>query len=181
MRPSRRRGKAKGLKSGVRYNRFLPQLRNQFRAHRHGLSRLRCAGARSPCGTFAEEFWRDHRHDQVALARTLGGDHLLELLVLGAPVEAVELDVTGMECVNCASSIKTYLEKLNGIHNVDINFTSEVANVAYNPNVILIKDIVADIRKLGYDVIEADDEEIVENIKKQSLNPRNIILSFRLF
>jgi Cu+-exporting ATPase len=93
--------------------------------------------------------------------------------------EAVELDVTGMECVNCASSIKTYLEKLNGIHNVDINFTSEVANVAYNPNVILIKDIVADIRKLGYDVIEADDEEIVENIKKQKLKSEkyNIIVS----
>ena len=64
--------------------------------------------------------------------------------------EAVELDVTGMECVNCANSIKTYLEKLNGIHNVDVNFASEVANVSYNPNVILINDI--DIRKLGYDV-----------------------------
>jgi len=93
--------------------------------------------------------------------------------------EAVELDVTGMECVNCASSIKTYLEKLNGIHNVDINFTSEVANVAYNPNVILIQDIVADIRKLGYDVIEDEDEEIVENIKKQKLQSEkyNIIVS----
>lgn len=93
--------------------------------------------------------------------------------------EAVELDVSGMECVNCASSIKTYLEKLNGIHNVDINFTSEVANVAYNPNVILIKDIVADIRKLGYDVIEDEDEEIVENIKKQKLQSEkyNIIVS----
>jgi len=83
--------------------------------------------------------------------------------------EAVELDVTGMECVNCANSIKTYLEKLNGIHNVDVNFASEVANVSYNPNVILINDIVADIRKLGYDVIEDDDEDVVENIKKQKL------------
>lgn len=83
--------------------------------------------------------------------------------------EVVELDVTGMECVNCANSIKTYLEKLNGIHNVDINFASEVANVSFNPNVILINDIVTDIRKLGYDVIEEDDEDVVENIKKQKL------------
>ena len=67
--------------------------------------------------------------------------------------EAVSLDVTGMDCVNCANSIKTYLEKLNGIHNVDVNFSSEVANVSYNPNVIGVTEIVSDIRKLGYYVI----------------------------
>ncbi len=83
--------------------------------------------------------------------------------------ETVELDVTGMECVNCSNSIKTYLEKLNGIHNVDVNFSSEVANVSFNPNVIIVKDIIADIRKLGYDVIEEDDEDVIENIKKQKL------------
>lgn len=93
--------------------------------------------------------------------------------------EAVELDVTGMECVNCANSIKTYLEKLNGIYNVDINFASEVASVSYNPNVILKNDIVEDIRKLGYDVIEEDDEDAVENIKKQKLkaDKYNFIIS----
>lgn len=96
--------------------------------------------------------------------------------------ETVELDVTGMECVNCANSIKTYLEKLNGIHNVDINFASEVANVSYNPNVILITDIIADIRKLGYDVIEEDDEDAVEKIKKLKLaaDKYNFIVSAML-
>lgn len=96
--------------------------------------------------------------------------------------ETVELDVTGMECVNCANSIKTYLEKLNGIHNVDINFTSEVANVSYNPNVILTKDIITDIRKLGYDVIEEDDEDAVEKIKKLKLaaDKYNFIVSAML-
>jgi P-type Cu+ transporter len=83
--------------------------------------------------------------------------------------EEVELDVTGMDCVNCAGSIKTYLEKLNGIHNADVNFTSEVAIVSFNPNVINVGDIVSDIRKLGYDVIEEQDEDEVENIKKGKL------------
>ena len=83
--------------------------------------------------------------------------------------ETIELDVTGMECVNCASSIKTYLEKLNGIHNVEINFTSEVANVSFNPNVLGKKEIVSDIRKLGYDVIENDDDDEIEKIKNQKL------------
>lgn len=84
--------------------------------------------------------------------------------------EAISLEVTGMDCINCANSIKTYLEKLNGIHNVDVNFSSEVANVSYNPNVIDVKEIVSDIRKLGYDVIEEDDDVAIENIKKQKLS-----------
>lgn len=93
--------------------------------------------------------------------------------------EEVELDVTGMDCVNCAGSIKTYLEKLNGIHSADVNFTSEVAIVAYNPNVININDIVGDIRKLGYDVIEEEDEEDIDKIKKGILesDKLNLIIS----
>ncbi|MCU0372035.1 MAG: cation-translocating P-type ATPase, partial [Ignavibacteria bacterium] len=90
--------------------------------------------------------------------------------------EEAELDVTGMDCVNCANSIKTYLEKLNGIHNVDVNFTSEVAIVAYNPNVINISDIVGDIRKLGYDVIEEQDEDEIESIKKGKVKADRINL-----
>ncbi len=93
--------------------------------------------------------------------------------------EEIELDVAGMECVNCANSIKTYLEKLNGIHNVNVNFTSEVASVEFNPNLIEVSDIIKDIRKLGYDVIEEEDDDKIEEQKRNKLrNDRNnIILS----
>jgi len=96
--------------------------------------------------------------------------------------ETIELDVTGMECVNCASSIKTYLEKLNGIHNVEINFTSEVANVSFNPNVLGKKEIISDIRKLGYDVIENDDDDEIDKIKNQKLKSEkyNILIASSL-
>jgi len=94
---------------------------------------------------------------------------LTDKLYIPENFEAVSLDVTGMDCVNCANSIKTYLEKLNGIHNVDVNFSSEVANVSYNPNVIGVTEIASDIRKLGYDVIEEEDDDVIESIKKQNL------------
>jgi len=96
--------------------------------------------------------------------------------------EVLELDVMGMECVNCANSIKTYLTKLNGIYKVEINFTSEVAAIEYNPNVITKEDIIGDIRKIGYDVLEDDDEETIELQKKKNLSSarNNIILSFIL-
>ena len=83
--------------------------------------------------------------------------------------EAVELDILGMSCVNCASSIKTYLEKVNGVYHVDINFTSEVAGIEYNPNVISINNIISDIRKMGYDVLEDEDEEKLEQQKKRQI------------
>ena len=84
-----------------------------------------------------------------------------------------------MECVNCANSIKTYLEKLNGIHHVNVNFTSEVASVEYDPKLIEVKEIVSDIRKLGYDVIEEEDEDKIDEQKKRILKTErnNIIFS----
>ena len=84
--------------------------------------------------------------------------------------EAVELDVMGMNCINCASSIETYLSKVDGVYSVEVNFTSEIAGVEFDPNRISIKDIVKDIRKMGYDVIEDEDEEKAEEQKQKQLN-----------
>lgn len=83
--------------------------------------------------------------------------------------EVAELDILGMSCVNCASSIKTYLTKVDGVYNVEINFTSEIAGIEYDPNKISKKDIISDIRKMGYDVMEEEDENDLEKVKKQQL------------
>jgi len=80
-----------------------------------------------------------------------------------------ELDILGMSCVNCANSIKTYLTKVDGVYNVDINFTSEVAGIEYDPNKISKTDIISDIRKMGYDVMEEDDEDKAEKMKAEQL------------
>lgn len=83
--------------------------------------------------------------------------------------EAIELDITGMNCINCASSIQSYLSKLDGIYNVEVNFTSEIASIEYNPEIISKEDIVKDIRKMGYDVIEEDEDQTIEQQKKRQL------------
>jgi P-type Cu+ transporter len=84
--------------------------------------------------------------------------------------EVAELDILGMSCVNCANSIKTYLTKVDGVYNVEVNFTSEIAGIEYNPNKISKEDIISDIRKMGYDVMEEEDEEDFEKVKKQQLD-----------
>lgn len=83
--------------------------------------------------------------------------------------ELAELDIIGMSCVNCANSIKTYLTKVDGIYNVEVNFTSEMAGVEYNPYKISKEEIIADIRKMGYDVMEENDEDDFEKIKNEQL------------
>jgi len=88
--------------------------------------------------------------------------------------EHTELDILGMSCVNCANSIKTYLTKVNGVYNVDINFTSEVAGIEYDPNLISKNDIISDIRKMGYDVMEEDDEDSSEKIKEKQLKQQRL-------
>jgi Cu+-exporting ATPase len=83
--------------------------------------------------------------------------------------ETIEYDILGMSCINCANSIKTYLEKREGVNNVDINYTSEIAVVKYDPDIINDTEIKSDIKKLGYDVLEEDEDNEHENFKKKQL------------
>jgi Cu+-exporting ATPase len=83
--------------------------------------------------------------------------------------DVAELDILGMSCVNCANSIKTYLTKVDGVYNVEINFTSEIAGIEYDPNKISKDEIISDIRKMGYDVMQEDDEDKAEKIRAKQL------------
>ena len=44
--------------------------------------------------------------------------------------------ITGMNCTGCANSIKTYLQNLEGISNVEINFASEFGEVTFDQSMI---------------------------------------------
>lgn len=95
--------------------------------------------------------------------------------------EAVELDVIGMNCVNCANSIETYFTKVEGVYSVDVNFTSEIAGVEYDPTRISKRSIIDDIRKMGYDVIEDTNEKAVEEQKKIQLNSQKFKIIVSVF
>jgi cation transport ATPase len=96
-------------------------------------------------------------------------------------IQTLELDVIGMTCTGCANSIKTFLEKTEGVYSVDINFSSEVAVIRHNPETKQKDDIITDIRKLGYDVIEEDDEEKAELVKKKQLSNQKIKIGISIF
>lgn len=92
--------------------------------------------------------------------------------------EVFEFDVIGMDCVSCANSIRSYLEKKPGIINVEVNFASESGEVRYFPDKITRDTIKKDIKNLGYDVISEDEEYESEQMKRQSIRKqRNKIIT----
>jgi Cu+-exporting ATPase len=86
--------------------------------------------------------------------------------------ELFEFDIIGMNCTNCAKSIKTYLQKLNGVESAEINYASENGEVVFDSDLITRGKIKEEIKTLGYEVISEDEEYEAElartlNLKRQ--------------
>ena len=82
------------------------------------------------------------------------------------PVAEVELALLGMTCVNCANTIQRRLNKVEGVLEATVNYAAERATVRFVPGVVTREDLVAAVRKAGYDVVtpatDADDAQDAE-------------------
>src|SRR5215210_6482272 len=63
------------------------------------------------------------------------------------------LPVTGMTCASCASRIERGLKKVHGVETAQVNLASEQASVAYDPQQVQPRDLVAAVERSGYGVI----------------------------
>jgi Cu+-exporting ATPase len=70
------------------------------------------------------------------------------------PTDTVELPLLGMTCANCANTIQRRLNKVEGVLNAEVNYANERATVEFVPGVTSYSDLVAAVRKAGYDVVE---------------------------
>jgi Cu2+-exporting ATPase/Cu+-exporting ATPase len=67
------------------------------------------------------------------------------------------LKIKGMHCASCASIIEKKVSKLNGVGQVDVNFSTEKVGLEFDDQKISIKDINEEIEKLGYSFVEQAD------------------------
>ncbi len=75
----------------------------------------------------------------------------------------IELPITGMNCVNCASSVEKALNRLQpGVVSVNVNFATEKAHIAYLPGQVTHTDFIAAIEEAGYGVIESEPDQLVD-------------------
>ena len=79
------------------------------------------------------------------------------------PTATVELPLLGMTCANCATTIERRLRKTDGVLQANVNYATNKATVTYAPGVTTRAELVAAVRKAGYDVVESDaDEDMVD-------------------
>ena len=62
------------------------------------------------------------------------------------------LPVTGMSCTNCAANIERTIRKLQGVGSADIDFSAEKLVTLFDPSVISEKELMEQVRKVGYGV-----------------------------
>ena len=68
--------------------------------------------------------------------------------------KTLTLPVTGMTCANCVATVERNVRKLDGVREANVNFASEKISLIYDDSLLGMADIVARIRKAGYDVPE---------------------------
>ena len=72
--------------------------------------------------------------------------------------KTLTLPITGMTCANCVAAVERNLNKLDGVQSANVNLASERASVEFDPAKVDQKEIIARIKRTGYDIAlgEAD-------------------------
>lgn len=67
-------------------------------------------------------------------------------------MENVTLNVQGMSCGHCISSIEGNVGELSGVKSVKVHLQDGKVDVSFDPEQIELKDITEVIEEQGYDV-----------------------------
>ena len=78
----------------------------------------------------------------------------------GGELSRTELAVIGMTCANCALAVeRALLRRVPGVRSARVNLATERATVEHDPGVARRGDLVAAIRRAGYDVVDEVESE----------------------
>ncbi len=67
-------------------------------------------------------------------------------------IKIATMPVTGLTCVNCASSIDTNIRKLPGVNDANVDFASEKLTISFDPAIVNEKNIIDTVKGIGYGV-----------------------------
>ena len=79
------------------------------------------------------------------------------------PTTTSELAILGMTCANCAASVERALNKVDGVLEATVNYANEKATVRYVVGAAGRATLVAAVRRAGYDVVEAQSDDELED------------------
>ncbi len=86
--------------------------------------------------------------------------------------EKIEFDISGMTCAACATKIEKRINKMEGVSSANVNFALETISVEYDDTQVQSSDMIAAVKKLGYELIpkQSSEEKMdhqEQQIKKQ--------------
>jgi P-type Cu+ transporter len=85
-----------------------------------------------------------------------------------AAIQVDTLPIIGMTCANCASTIERQVRKLPGIEAANVNLANERLSVSYDGAALKREDIIARVRKAGYDVPEITTGEEMDDVEAKA-------------
>jgi Cu+-exporting ATPase len=71
--------------------------------------------------------------------------------VTTAAPERIRLDLEGMTCASCATRIEKKLSRVDGVEVCSVNYATEEAAVAYDPQRVEVDDLIHAVKAAGYD------------------------------
>jgi Cu+-exporting ATPase len=89
--------------------------------------------------------------------------------------EKINLNISGMTCVNCSNGIQRVVNKLDGLESSKVNFASNSGEFVINTDKLNKSTLVQKIKKLGYGV-EEDIKALEEQKKKSYLKLRKTFI-----
>lgn len=69
------------------------------------------------------------------------------------PMESMTLEVEGMSCGHCKSSVEDALKGLDGITRAQVNLDTGEVEVTYDKTKVKVSDMREAVEEQGYDVV----------------------------
>ncbi|MUV90795.1 heavy metal translocating P-type ATPase, partial [Halapricum sp. CBA1109] len=69
------------------------------------------------------------------------------------PTRTTTLDITGMSCANCSTTVQETLSDLDGVTAADANFATDEGSVEYDPDAVSLREIYDAVESAGYGAV----------------------------
>ncbi|HTW94254.1 MAG TPA: heavy metal-associated domain-containing protein [Tepidisphaeraceae bacterium] len=63
------------------------------------------------------------------------------------------IKIQGMHCHKCEANIQKALSRLDGVHEVEVDFNSGLASVLFDPKRAAVEQLTASVTEAGYEVV----------------------------
>ena len=76
--------------------------------------------------------------------------------------ESARLDIGGMTCATCSLRIEKVLNRVPGVVTAQVNLATEMATVAFQPDLSAVPDLIAAVERAGFSASEAHGDAALE-------------------